>query len=204
MKRFLLPFVLLALSVPLLMTLGVAGDESPKLSLEKECVFFGRILGSHVLLFPEKQVSEPVYDLPEMTQVRHFDVVNTTSGEWHPVMLSEDGHFCANVGMGKYELRGRGQMGKPYTIHSFNIPYGMAANLGDFWIETLDPAFVAREGWFSHLKESGWQMLQEGSGAIALRIEHITSDEAYEECEEWFAECHEDVFDQYASVIARR
>jgi hypothetical protein len=196
--------VLIAISVPVSMNLTVAGDEPAALTLEKECVLFGRILGHQVLLYPEQQVTEPVFDLPEMKQISDFEVLNKTTGEWYPLTLSEEGYFCANVGMGKHELRGRDCDGRPYVIHNFNIPKGMAANLGDFWVETCDPTVVSREGWFTYFNEEGWQEYREGSDAIALRIEHIVSDEAYEECENWFAECHEDAYDQFSSVIARR
>jgi hypothetical protein len=165
----------------------VAGDEPAALTLEKECVLFGRILGHQVLLYPERKIAAPVYDMPEMTQIGGFEVLNKITGEWYPITISEDGHFCANVSMGKYDLRGRDCKGRPYVIHSFNIPKNMAANLGDFWVETCDPNVVSREGWLS----------------IALRMEHITSDEAYEECENWFAECHEEAFDQFSNVIIR-
>jgi hypothetical protein len=207
MRRFIVFLALIVIVVPVSMNLTVAGDEPTALALEKECVLFGRILGSHdVLLYPRGQVSEPVYDLPKMAQVHGFEVLNIITGEWHPLTLSEDGHFCANVGMGRYELRGRDHARRPYVIHSFTIPRGMAANLGELWIEARDSSVVAREGWFSHVKMVGWQEYRESSGSIALRppVEHIVSDEAYEDCENWFAECHEEAYDQFASVIARR
>lgn len=206
MKRFMVLLALIAILVPVSVNLTMAGEEPAPLMLEKECILFGRILGSHELLLPKAQIAEPVYDLPGMTQVGGFDVLNTTTGEWHPLTLSEDGHFCANVGMGRYELRGRDYAGQPFVIHSFMIPRGMAANLGEIWIEVSDLSVVAREGWFSHVKMARWQEYREVSGNIALRppVEHNVSDEAYEECEDWFAECHGDAYDQFASVIARR
>jgi len=204
MKRFMVFLALIAISVPVSMNLATAGDEPPAMQVEKECILFGRILGSHVLLYPTRQSAQPVYDLPDMTQVQGFEVLNTTTGEWQQLTLTKDGHFCANVSMGKYDLRGRDRNGKPYVIHSFNIPNGMGANLGEFWMEVRDPSIVAREGWFSHLKEAGWREYQVGSGRIAIRLEHVISDKAYEESENWFAESHEEAYDQFASVIARR
>jgi hypothetical protein len=205
MKRFMVFLALIVIAVPVSMNLTVAGDEPATLALEKECVLFGRILGSQVL-YPGGQVSESVYDLPRMAQVQGLEVLNVTTGEWHQLTVSEDGHFCANVGMGRYELRGRDHAMQPYVIHSFTIPRGMAANLGEFRIEAHDPGIVAREGWFSHMKRAGWQEYRENSGHIALRppVEHIVSDGAYEDCENWFAGCHEEAYDQFASVIARR
>ena len=206
MKRFVVFLALIAISVPISMSLAVAGDEPAAMQLEKECVLFGRILGSHVLLYPNRQISAPVYEPPGMTQVQGFEVRNITTGEWQQLTLSDDGRFCANVGMGRYELRGRDHALQPYVIHSFTIPRGMAANLGEFWLEARDSSVVAREGWFSHVKRVGWQEYRESSGHIALRppVEHIVSHEAYEDCENWFAECHEEVYDQFASVITRR
>jgi hypothetical protein len=206
MRRFIVFLALIVIAVPVSMNLTVAGDEPATLALEKECVLFGRILGSQVL-YPGGQVSEPVYDLPMMAQqVQGLEVLNVTTGERHQLTVSEDGHFCANVGMGRYELRGRDHAMQPYVIHSFTIPRGMAANLGEFWIKVHDSGVVAREGWFSHVKMAGWQEYRDGSGRIALRppVEHIVSDGAYEDCENWFAECHEEVYDQFANVIARR
>lgn len=206
MRRFIVFLALIMISVPVSMNLTVAGDESATLALEKECVLFGRILGSHELLNPSGQVSEPVYDLPEVTHIQGFEILNTTTGERHQLTLSEDGHYCANVEMGMYELRGRDHARQPYVIHSFTIPWGMAANLGEIWIEVHDLRIVAREGWFSHVKREGWQEYRESSGSIALRppVEHVVSAEAYEDCENWFAECHEEVYDQFANVITRR
>jgi hypothetical protein len=206
MKRFMVLLALVVFSVPVSMSLAVAGDGPATMTLVKECVLFGRILGNDVMLYPYKQVSEPVYNLPAMTPIQQLEVLNTITGEWHQLTLSEDGYFCANVGMGRYELRGRDHARQPYVIHSFTIPRGMAVNLGEFWIEARDSSVVAREGWFSHVKRAGWQEYRESSGSIALRppVEHIVSDEAYEDCENWFAECHEDVYDQFSSVIALR
>ena len=206
MRRFIVFLALIMISVPVSMNLTVAGDESATLALEKECVLFGRILGSHVLPNLSGQVSEPVYDLPEMTHIQGFEILNTITGERHQLTLSDDGHFCANVEMGMYELRGRDHARQPYIIHGFTIPRGMAANLGEIWIEARDVRIVAREGWFSHVKRVGWQECREGSGSIALRppVEHVVSDGAYEDCENWFAECHEEVYDLFSQVIVRR
>lgn len=204
MRRPFLLLVLLTILVSVSMSQAVAGDKPAPLSLEKECVLFGRILNSHVLLYPGKRILEPVYNLPDMTQVQGFEVLNTATGEWHPLKLSENGYFCANIGMGNYHLRGRDCNGRPYVIHSFTIPKGMAANLGDFWIQTCDPNIVARENWHSHFRQGGWQEYKDVSGVIGLRFEHVATDEAYEDCEKWFAECHEEVYGHFAQVIARR
>ena len=203
MKRFMVFLALIALSVPVSMNLAV-GEEPAALSLEKECILFGRILGSHVLLYPARHISAPVYELPEMTQIQGFEVLNVATGEWHQISLSEDGYFCANVGMGRYDLRGRDADGEAYVIYSFTIPRGMGANLGEFWIEVRDPDIVALEGWFSYIKAEGWQEYKVDSGRIAMRVQHATSDQAYNECEDWFAGCHQEAFDKFAQVIARR
>ena len=199
---FLLVLVVVLLLIP--SSRSLAADEPAPLTLEKECVLFGRILNSHVLLYPAKKVLEPGRDLPEMTQVRGFEVLNTVTGEWHPLVLSEGGYFCANVGMGKYQLRGRNCKGDPYVIHSFTIPKGMAANLGDFWVETCDIAVVARENWYSYFREGGWQEYEQASGRIGVRIEHVATEKSYEDCEMWFARCHEEVYGHFAQLIARR
>jgi len=207
MKRFLIFLALIAISVPVSMNLATAGDEPVAMQLEKDSHLFGRILGSHVLMYPTGQIAEPVYEfseLPEMTQIKGFEVLNTTTGEWHQLTLSEDGHFCAHMGMGRYDLRGRDRNGQPFVIHSFTVPRGMVANLGEFWIEIHDPGIVARESWFGNMNRSGWREYQVGSGRIAMHLEHVISDEAYEECEIWFGESHEEVYDKFAGVIARR
>lgn len=204
MKRFMVFLVLMALSVPLSMNLAVAGDEPAPLKLVKECVLFGRILGHRVLLYQEQQVAEPVYDLPEMTQIGGFEILNEETGEWHPLSLSEEGYFCANVGMGIYDLRGRDFKGQPYVIHTFNIPKGMAVNLGNFWVETCDPMVISKEGWTPYFQSRGWHEYGEAAGAVELRVKQVSTDEAYDDCEKWFAECHEEAYDYFSSVIARR
>ena len=196
---FLVPALL---SIPANQMFAV--EKSAPLTLEKECVLFGRILNSHVLLYSGAQIAEPVYELPAMTRVKGFEVLNTVTGEWHPLQLSEDGYFCANVGRGKYQLRGRDSDGRPFVIHSFTIPKGMAANLGNFWLETCDPAVITRENWHSQFRQAGWQKYREGNGVIGLRFEHVTTFRAYEDCEKWFADCHEEVYGHFAGVIAWR
>jgi len=208
MRRSMVFLALITIMVPVLVNLTAAGNEPVPLTLDKECVFFGRILGSHTMMYSKGSITEPVYEpgseLPTMVQIQGFEVLNTATGEWHPLTLSEEGYFCANVGKGRYDLRGRGRYGRPYTIHSFNVPGGMAVNLGSFWVEACDPTVVSREGWYSYMNEAGWQEYRRGSGSISMRLEHITSDEAYEDCESWFAQCHEEAYDQFAAVIARR
>ena len=209
MKRFMVLLALIAISVPVSMNLTTAGDEPPPLTLEKECVLFGRIQGSHQLLYEGEKPAEPVYDpgtgMPMMTQIKGFEVLNKTTGEWHPLTLSEEGYFCANIGMGKYDLRGRDCEGMPYVIHSFNVPRGMAVNLGAFMVETCDPKVaVYPDAWSRPVMAADWHEYREGTGAIALYLEHITSEEAYEACEDWFAQCHGEAYDHFAGVIARR
>ena len=106
MKRFVVLTLFLCLSATLWAGLWEAVDPSP-LVLTKECVPIGRIQGSHLMLYPADFIGEPVYDLPAMTRIMGFEVLNTGTGEWHPLTLSEDGSFCANVGAGRYKLRGR-------------------------------------------------------------------------------------------------
>jgi hypothetical protein len=204
MKRSLFLLVLVVVLLPMPLSQALAGDEPAPLTLEKECVLFGRILNSHVLLYPGKKALEPGGELPKMTQVGGLEVLNTVTGEWHPLSLSEDGYFCANLGMGKYELRGRNCNGMPYVIHSFTIPKGMAANLGDFWVETCDLDVIERENWHSHFREGGWQEYRQASGKIGMRFEHITTEKAYEDCRIWFARCHEEAYSQFAQLVARR
>ena len=208
MKRFVVLLTLVAITVPVSMNLMAAGDEPAPLVVKKECVVFGRILGSHLMMYSREPIAEPVYDpgseLPTMTQIQGFDILNTATGEWHPLTLSGDGYFCANIGMGLYEMRVRASDGKPYLIHSFNIPRGMAINLGSFWVEARNPDVVSRGSLRSDQKEAGWHEYREGTSSISLRFEHITSTEIYEECENWFAQCHGEAFEQFSSVIARR
>ena len=106
--------------------------------------------------------------------------------------------------MGKYDLRGRDRNGEPYVIHNFSIPRGMAVNLGTFWIDTSNPTVVSREGWASYLKTGGWITHIEGSSSVAIRFDRVTDDDSYDECEEWFEECHEEVYLAFEKVMARR
>jgi hypothetical protein len=182
MKRFVVLLTLVAITVPVSMNLMAAGDEPAPLVVKKECVVFGRILGSHLMMYSREPIAEPVYD----------------PGSELPTMI------CANIGMGLYEMRVRASDGKPYLIHSFNIPRGMAINLGSFWVEARNPDVVSRGSLRSDQKEAGWHEYREGTSSISLRFEHITSTEIYEECENWFAQCHGEAFEQFASVIARR
>jgi hypothetical protein len=194
----------MAVSVPVLVNFSVAADDPAPLQLEKECVLIGRIVGRHVMLYPTDTMADPGMYYPPMIELKGFDILNDQTGEWHPLNLSEDGYFCANVGMGRYDLRGRDADGRPYLIHSFSVPRGMAVNLGTFWIETRDPNVLAREGWFSYVRSRGFRMVQEGSNAIAIKLEQITTNEAYTDCENWFASCHDKAYEQFADVMARR
>ena len=49
MRRFMVLLALVAIMAPVSMDLTAAGNEPAPLKLEKECVVFGRILGSHMI-----------------------------------------------------------------------------------------------------------------------------------------------------------
>lgn len=208
MKRITVLLLLCMLVLPASRNTLWAAQEATPQTLKKECVLFGRILGSHLMLYPSVAVSEPVYDpgpeLPAMVQIKSFEVLNTVTGEWQPLILSPQGYFCTDLGKGMYDLRGRTSDGRPYLIQSFSVPAGMAVNLGTFWVEACDPRVISREGWHSYMNEAGWREYRMGSHTISLRLEHVTTDGAYQDCEEWFASCHEEVYERFAAVIARR
>jgi hypothetical protein len=211
MRRFTLLATIVAVSLSLLVSLSIAGDEIAALNLEKECVLFGRIANRNIMLYPASgSYSDsdflPVAALPTMTELKGFEFLNNSNGELYPLDISDEGYFCANVGMGKYDLRGRDRNNEPYVIHKFSIPRGYAINLGTFWIDTHNPTVVSREGWASHLKAGagGWLTYEEGSSAVALRFEHVADDDSYDECEEWFEDCHEEVYLAFEQVVVRR
>ena len=201
----------LAIAATLLLTFGLtAADNGIKaMDLEKECILFGRIANRNVLLYPTMETVGgydflPVPAMPRMAELKGFEVLNTRTGDWIPLDISDDGYFCANVDMGRYDLRGRDRFNQPYVIHSFAIPRGMAVNLGTFWVETHDPALISREGWASHLRGTGWAAYEEGAFAVAVNFEHIVDDGTYAQCEEWFQGCHEEVYLAFEPVMVRR
>ena len=42
------------------------------------------------------------------------------------------------------------------------------------------------------------------AGRLAVRLEHVTSQAAYDDCEGWFADCHEEAYEHFEQVMARR
>jgi hypothetical protein len=209
MGRYTVLAVFVAVSLALMMSLALADDAIKALELEKECVLFGRIADRNVMLYPTSGSYSgfdflPVATLPMMAELKGFEILNSSTGDWYPLDISDEGYFCANVNMGKYDLRGRDRHGQPYIIHSFAIPRGMAINLGTFWVETQDPAVVSREGWASQLRGQGWAAYEEGAYAVAVNFEHVIDDDTYAECEDWFSGCHEEVYLAFEDVIVRR
>ena len=204
MKRSTMLFVLVMVPVILMSGTAIATDEQAPFVLEKECVIIGRILGSNVMLYPIGQPYETDRPIPAMVKIKGFEILNTASKDWIPLSIAENGYFCANVRMGEYELRGRDSKGRPYLIHRFNVPLNMAVNLGTFWIETSNPDLVAEDQWYNYEKTTSWREYAEGDGHIALRIGHVTDQAAYDECEKWFASCHEEVYEHFEKVMARR
>jgi hypothetical protein len=202
--RFTLSLTLIFVSVLLVVGLPVSADEPTALSLEKECVVVGRIQGTDVMLYQKEQAPGIDQPLRDKARIKGFEILNVTSGEWQPLSLSKEGYFCANIKMGQYDLRGRDCEGRPYLIHHFNVPLNMAVNLGTFRVETCDPGLVARERWHDYFRNSGWRVYREGSGHVVVHLKHDTSREAYEDCENWFAGCHEEVYEQFENVMARR
>jgi len=204
MKRFTMLLVAIFVPVLLASVFVVYADEPAPLILEKECVIIGRILGTDVMLYPKEQRYKTDRPIPVMVKIKGFEILNTTDGEWVPLELTSEGYFCANVRMGKYELRGRDSEGRPFLIYRFNVPMNMAVNLGTFWVETTNPKLVAQDLWHNYERTSAWREYAEEGGHIAMRFEHVTDKEAYDECEEWFADCHEKAYDHFARVMARR
>jgi len=204
MKRFTMLLVLVFVSVSLVSGLAVCADEPAPLVLEKECVILGRILGTDVMLYPKEQRYETDRPTPIMVRIKGFEILNTTSGEWVPLSLTKDGYFCVNVRMGGYELRGRDSEGRPYLIHRFNVPLNMAVNLGTFWTETSNPKLVTKDPWYNYERVASWREYGEGAGHIAVRLEHVTHRTAYDDCESWFADYHEEAYEHFEQVMARR
>ena len=204
MKRFTLLFVLTFVSFSLVSGLAVYAADPAPLVLTKECVIIGRILGADVMLYPKVQRYETDRPIPFMSRIKGFEILNTISGEWVPLELTKAGYFCANVRMGEYELRGRDSGGRPFLVHRFNVPLNMAVNLGTFWIETTNPKLVTRDLWPNYERTGAWRDYGEGDGYIAVRLKHVTHRDAYDDCENWFADCHEEAYEHFEKVMARR
>lgn len=204
MGRYTVWLTLIIASVILAIGRPISADEPAVFLLKKECVVFGHTRGVDVKLYPIELVPGTEDRFKDMTRIKGFEILNVTTGEWHPLTLSKEGCFCANVGMGQHDLRGRDSEGRPYLIHRFNVPLNMAVNLGTFRVETCDPAFFARERWYNYFRTAGWKMFREGDGQIAARLKRDTSRDAYEDCENWLAGCHEEVYEHFESVMARR
>ncbi|UCG39462.1 MAG: hypothetical protein JSV00_04360 [bacterium] len=205
MRGFTLLLALVFLIVPAAAVLAEAPIyEPPVLEFEKECVIVGRLLGTDVMLYPVGRALPVEEQLPAMARIRGFEILNVTTGESQQLYLSQEGYFCANVGMGQYDLRGRDWEGRPYLVHRFDVPLHSAVNLGTFWVETNDPGLVALGPWYNYERMETWRMYREGAGRIAVRVRHDTSAGTYKECEDWFAECHEEAYEHFEKVMARR
>jgi hypothetical protein len=63
---------------------------------------------------------------------------------------------------------------------------------------------IERENWHSYFREESWQEYRQTSGKIGMRFEHIDTEKTYEECQMWFARCHEDVYGYFTQLVARR
>ncbi len=197
MRRFMVIMALGMVSLFVCMNLSVAADEPAPLDLEKECVLIGRFLGHRFT--PVLQEGSEIPDLyyPPVVEVKGFDVLNVATGEWHPLNLSKDGYFCLNLGMGRYDLRGRDSRMNPFVIRRFSVPNGMMVNLGTYRILTRTPQPGQETGW-------NWHSCLEGYFATSMRVEHLADEAAYGDCEDWFSECHEDAYEEFADVIVRR
>jgi len=156
------------------------------------------------MLYPKVQSDTMERPIPTVVTIKGFEILNTISGEWIPVSLTKEGYFCVNVGMGEYELRGRDSMGRPFLVHRFNVPLNMAVNLGTFWIETTNPKLVTKDQWYNYDRTAAWRTYEDGSGHIAVRLTHDTDRKVYEDCENWFASCHEEAYNHFEQVMARR
>lgn len=204
MKRVTLLLVLTFASLSIVSGLAVYADEPAPLVLEKECVIIGRIQGTDVMLYPTDQSAETDRPIPSMVRIKDFEILNTISGDWIPLALSSDGYFCLNVRMGTYELMGRDSENRPFLIHRFNVPLNMAVNLGTFWVETSHPKWVTIDPLHNYETTASWREYREGAGQVAMRVEHVTSPEAYKDCENWFANCQKDAYEHFERVMARR
>lgn len=204
MRKFRIVLAVICVSGLLAAVRPVSADEPEALKLEKECVVMARIQGADVELFPIGQKPGTDQPLKDMVRVRGFELLNRDSGDWQPLSLSEEGYFCANVRMGRYDLRGRDCEGRPYLIYRFNVPLNMAVNLGTFLVETCHPDLVTVEFWHDYFRTASWREYREGEGRIALRLKHDASKEAYEDCENWFAGCYEAAYEHFKKLIARR
>jgi len=205
MMRFKMVLTVVFVSVLMAIVLPLsAGDEPGTLSLDKACIVMGRIQGADVKLFPAGQTPDADQPFKEAIRLKGFELLNLDSGDWQPLSLSKEGYFCANVRMGEYDLRGRDCKGRPYLIYRFNVPLNMAVNLGTFFVETCNPDLVSGEPWHDYFRTANWREYREGEGHVALRLNHVTSQKAYEDCESWFASCHETIYEHFEKVIARR
>ena len=204
MVRYRIVLAVILVSGMVAVALSVSGDEPAALQLEKECVVMGRIQGADVNLFPAGQTPGTGQVFKQKVRVRGFELLNLDSGDWQPLSLSKEGYFCANVRMGKYDLRGRDCEGRPYLIYRFNVPLNMAVNLGTFAVEACNPDLVSGESWHDYSRTANWREYREGDGHVALRVVHDESMSAYEDCESWFASCHEEIYEHFEKVIARR
>ena len=204
MKRVTLLLVLAFVSLAIVSSHAVYADEPAPLVLSKECVIIGRILGTDIMLYPTDHSAETDRPIPSMVRIKDFEILNTINGDWIPLKVSSDGYFCVNVRMGEYEFLGRDSENRPFLIHRFNVPLNMAVNLGTFWVETSHPKWVTIDPLHNYDTKFSWREYREGAGHVAMRVEHVTSREAYEDCESWFAGCHEEAYKHFEQVMARR
>lgn len=186
--------VVLALVVPVSASLAAAGEVVPKMYLEKDCVVFGRLDGHRIkMLYP---VMEEIPDLwsSEILELKGFMIFNLYSGKKQKLEVTEDGYFCLNIDPGTYELGTTDSSGRWIAIDSFRVPHGRMVNLGTYRVEMKSGAL---------LQDWAWHPCTIGPVKRSVRFNHLGDTVSYNDCEEWFADCHDAVYAHFASLPLR-
>lgn len=194
MKRLMVFWAILAVMLSVSGNLTTAGETTVPVFLEKECVLIGRITDHGSGLLSQGVISEPVFE-PREIRITGFDLLNIETGEWHPLSLSDGGFFCVNVSMGRYKLMARAKDFRPLMIRTVNVPRGMMVNIGTYRIEACDFQTEIAERWYSCLDDTY---------AGSVHFVHLTGDRSYENCDQWFSQCHEEVYEMFADMSTRR
>jgi len=192
MRRFSLAVLVMVL-VAMWASAAIA-DEVSDLYLGKNCVIFGRMFDHKIVLGASDSSSDADMWFPRSMELDKFEFVNTSTGEKHTVVVSEDGHFCLKLESGSYLFQIKDSMGSIYVFDRVIVPFGKMVNLGTYRVETKSQPVSDR--W-------DWSNFSRGPYSTSVRLVHLSDERSYGSCEEWFSQCHEAIYDRYARAIVR-
>ncbi|TNF46064.1 hypothetical protein EP232_04935, partial [bacterium] len=149
-------------------------DEVSDLYLGKNCVIFGRLLDHKIVLGGAEVPSDVDAWFPRSMELNEFEIVNTSTGEKHAVVVSEDGHFCLKLDSGSYLFQKKDSTGSVYVFDRVVIPFGKMVNVGTYRVETKSHPVFDRWDWSNYSR---------GPYSSSVRLVHLSDEVSYGSCE---------------------